>query len=315
MTVGSNVLIFTYGINGPPASVKYNGTDYYYVTNAQGDVVSILNSSGTAVVTYNYDAWGNLLSTTGTMASTLGAHNPLRYRGYVYDEETGLYYLQSRYYNPTICRFISADSVIAGVGGNAIGYNVFAYCFNNPVNMTDQAGSWPSWNDIKTGFAAIGNWVNNSIIAPIVGFGADIAEDYRNYNPENEDPNVAFSANYFSNYNGAFVILTDFDASFSFGIIGLSRMKDADSLKHEYGHWLQLENRGWLSYITGVCIPSATINLLARLNKLPYDYYSYPFEAEANNLGGSTAKDYRGYPALPTGGYTSYWDLILLFFK
>ena len=134
MTIGSNTLIFAYGVNGHPMGVKYNGTSYYYVTNAFGDVMAIINESGTEVVTYNYDAWGNILSTGGTMASTLGKYNPFRYRGYVYDQETGLYYLQSRYYNPTICRFISADSIgYLGADGTPVSHNLFAYCGNNPV--------------------------------------------------------------------------------------------------------------------------------------------------------------------------------------
>jgi YD repeat-containing protein len=87
MTVGSNTLYFAYDAFGTPMSVTYNGTAYYYVTNIQGDVIKIVNASGTTVVDYTYDTWGTLQSTTGSMASTLGAHNPLRYRGYVYDED------------------------------------------------------------------------------------------------------------------------------------------------------------------------------------------------------------------------------------
>ncbi len=139
MTVGNNTLIFTYGASGHPMSVNFNGVDYYYVTNALGDVLAIVNSVGTEVVTYAYDAWGNILSTGGTMTSTLGTHNPLRYRGYVYDQETGLYYLQSRYYNPLFCRFISADTYVS-TGQGILGYNMFAYCLNNPVNYTDASG-------------------------------------------------------------------------------------------------------------------------------------------------------------------------------
>ena len=89
MTQGSNTLNFTYDRVGA-VGVKYNGTQYYYLRNAQGDIMGIVNTSGTVVVEYTYDAWGRLLTTTGSMASTLGEINPLRYRGYVYD--TGLYY-------------------------------------------------------------------------------------------------------------------------------------------------------------------------------------------------------------------------------
>ena len=92
-------------------------------------------------VPYVYDEWGNVLSTSGTMASTLGQYNPLRYRSYVYDQETGLYYLQSRYYNPEWGRFINADGMIA-TGQGLIGNNMFAYCGNNPVIYVDPFGTW-----------------------------------------------------------------------------------------------------------------------------------------------------------------------------
>ena len=146
MTVGGNTLYFAYDASGIPMSVNYNDTDYYYVTNLQGDVTAILNASGTAVVQYTYDAWGNILTTGGTMASTLGVHNPLRYRGYVYDPETGFYYLQSRYYDPEIGRFINADDIAClGADGTPLSYNLFAYCVNNPVNRTDVNGNWSGW--------------------------------------------------------------------------------------------------------------------------------------------------------------------------
>ena len=107
-------------------------------------MVAILNSTGQIVVGYTYDAWGRLLTTTGTLKDTLGLHNPLRYRGYVYDRETGLYYVQSRYYNPTIGRWINADSQLST--GDLTGLNLFAYCGNNPVNRTDPTGeAWWHW--------------------------------------------------------------------------------------------------------------------------------------------------------------------------
>ena len=138
LTWGGNKLHFTYDSTGP-LSVNYNGTEYFYVKNAQGDVTGLVTTSGTRVVTYTYDAWGNPLTTTGSLATTLGAQNPLRYRGYVYDTETGLYYLQSRYYNPTWGRFISTDKLIDNRSIN--GRNVFAYCLNNPVNHIDSNGN------------------------------------------------------------------------------------------------------------------------------------------------------------------------------
>ena len=122
-----------------------NGTTeayYYYLFNAQGDIVGIIDVNGIQVVEYTYDAWGNILSVTGSLAGTIGQKNPLRYRGYYYDSETGFYYLLSRYYDPGIGRFINADGVIAGIGGNVLGYNMFAYCMNNPVNMIDSNGNF-----------------------------------------------------------------------------------------------------------------------------------------------------------------------------
>ena len=101
--------------------------------------MTIYKFRGIVIIGISCDAWGNILSTGGTMASTLGAHNPFRYRSYVYDQETGLYYLQSRYYNPEICRFISADALL-GANQNVISYNLFVYCGNNPVNYSDPSG-------------------------------------------------------------------------------------------------------------------------------------------------------------------------------
>ena len=163
MTVDGNKLYFVYDAAGTPIQLAYtpvNSTTasyYYFVTNLQGDVIAILNSSGTVVVEYTYDAWGKVLSITGSMASTLGVQNPLRYRGYVYDQETHLYYLQSRYYDPEIGRFINAD-VFTSTGQGLLGNNMFAYCGNNPVNCIDPTGQFWSeiWKFAKTAVAEIG---------------------------------------------------------------------------------------------------------------------------------------------------------------
>jgi RHS repeat-associated protein len=117
-----------------------NGVKYTYETNAQGDVTGLVDSSGNEVVTYSYDTWGKLLSIGGTLASTVGAANPFRYRGYYYDTETGLYYLQSRYYNPELGRFISKDDPSYHDGQDAIGSNLYAYANNNPVMNVDTNG-------------------------------------------------------------------------------------------------------------------------------------------------------------------------------
>ena len=138
MTWGSNRMRFSYDAIGA-MSVSYNGTDYFYLRNAQGDVTGLVDSTGAKVVTYAYDPWGKTWAASGTLAFTLGTFNPLRYRGYVYDTETGLYYLNSRYYNPVWGRFINADGFVStgqGISGN----NMFAYCGNDPVNRYDPDG-------------------------------------------------------------------------------------------------------------------------------------------------------------------------------
>ena len=125
-------LHFFYDAQNRPAIVAYNGTPYSYVKNLQGDIVAILDSSKNIVVSYAYDAWGRPISCSGTMASTLGKINPFRYRAYVYDEETGLYYLRSRYYASDRCRFINEDNIVNG--------NLYTYSLCSPIKLIDPSG-------------------------------------------------------------------------------------------------------------------------------------------------------------------------------
>ena len=140
---GNDVLEFFYDANGV-LGFYYNNTPYYYLKNLQGDIVGILDANGTQVVSYTYDAWGAPLSVTGTAADTIGQINPFRYRSYYYDNETGLYYLNSRYYDPETYRFLNVDSVIPATGNPINGYNLFAYCLNNPLVYEDAAGEFPN---------------------------------------------------------------------------------------------------------------------------------------------------------------------------
>ena len=138
------VLDFIYDESGKPFALKYstNGTSfqtYYYVLNLQGDVVKLIHYipgfEYESVATYEYDAWGNIVSSSGKLAEI----NPLRYRGYYYDNETGFYYLQSRYYDPANRRFINADS-LSSTGQGFLGTNMFAYCNNCPTIYHDPSG-------------------------------------------------------------------------------------------------------------------------------------------------------------------------------
>lgn len=143
--VDSRYTVFLYDQNGNPYGFFVKDTTandyYYYVFNAQGDVIGILDSNGTYVVEYTYNPWGEILSITGTLADTIGQQNPLRYRCYYYDNETGLYYVSGRYYDPEIGRFISANNVVSCVGEEILAHNMYAYCFNNPVNLAEIASS------------------------------------------------------------------------------------------------------------------------------------------------------------------------------
>ena len=139
MTQGSHDLHFFYDAQGKPGMVTYNDVDYFYVYNLQGDVVALIDANGTQVVEYGYDAWGYPISKTGSLAATIGTLNPFRYRGYVYDEETGLYYLRSRYYNPEWKRFINADDLVGKIG-TLLCHNQYSYCGNSPILYSDQNG-------------------------------------------------------------------------------------------------------------------------------------------------------------------------------
>ena len=169
-TVTTKVLDFAYDAQGTPYSLTYtNGMaspeTYYYITNLQGDVTYLIDSSGTKVASYSYDPYGQIQQTTGSMAQI----NPLRYRGYYYDSDTEFHYLQSRYYDAAICRFINADSY-SSTGQGIIGYNMFAYCGNNPVSRNDKDGEF--WNII-----------GGAIVGALVGVASQAISNLIDGNP------------------------------------------------------------------------------------------------------------------------------------
>ncbi|MDP4147166.1 MAG: DNRLRE domain-containing protein [Bacillota bacterium] len=158
---GTDKIYYTYDGAGKLVSMNLNGVEYYYIRNAQGDIIGLFDKTGTQVVSYTYDSWGKPYVTdaekndasdtvkdgiTGTLASTVGVKNPYRYRGYRYDTETQLYYLQSRYYNADWCRFINADGIV-GQTGKLLDHNLFAYCGNNPIMRKDPAGLYSYYDD------------------------------------------------------------------------------------------------------------------------------------------------------------------------
>ncbi|MBD5583540.1 MAG: hypothetical protein HDQ88_00425 [Clostridia bacterium] len=145
----SNGLQFIYDDKGAVGVIQ-NGNMYFYRKDIQGNIIAILDGNGEVVVKYVYDAWGNhaVLDAKGNDiedANHIGNINPFRYRGYYYDVETGLYYLQTRYYDPETGRFISQDNIEYADPETINGLNLYAYCRNNPVMMTDETGTMPNW--------------------------------------------------------------------------------------------------------------------------------------------------------------------------
>ena len=171
-TGGGKTIDFVYDENNQPLAMKYNNTLYYYVLNAQGDVVRIVDSSRNTVESYTYDPWGKIISSSGTLADI----NPLRYRGYYYDSETGFYYLQSRYYDPEIGRFINADSYASTDATGLLSTNMFAYCENDPVNKSDPTGEVAPILVAMAGGALVGiaeQFMTDVIYAMVTGQSLD----------------------------------------------------------------------------------------------------------------------------------------------
>ena len=144
--LSTKTLDFFYDDSGRPFALNYSvdGSDfetYYYILNLQGDVVQIIDANGVMQAEYVYSPWGEIISAEGDLAEI----NPLRYRGYYYDSETGFYYLRSRYYDPENHRFINADTYASTDSGDAISCNMFAYCGNNPVMRGDENGEIWAW--------------------------------------------------------------------------------------------------------------------------------------------------------------------------
>lgn len=132
---------YLYDGSGQLMAIRYKGADYYYIRDGLMTITGLVDANGAAIVNYRYDSWGMLTGISGSMAGTLGKDNPYRFKGYYYDEETGMYYLKSRYYQPEICRFISADTIeVLDCQGDLNDKNLYAYCDNNPVMRVDTGG-------------------------------------------------------------------------------------------------------------------------------------------------------------------------------
>ena len=166
---GEHVLDFLYGVDGEIVGFTDNGTAYYYRKNLQGDVIGIFDKNGAELVTYTYDAWGKVLSVVGN--ATIGNLNPIRYRGYYYDTDTGLYYLNSRYYDPEVCRFINADNPNALCEFKELHYsNIYCYCENNPLISKDLDGQISLFSLVKF-FKKRGSFVYQLFKVLVINYG------------------------------------------------------------------------------------------------------------------------------------------------
>ena len=163
-SMDTTTLDFFYDESGRPFAFNYTPegstpNTYYYILNLQGDVVQIIDEGGVLQAEYVYSPWDEVISAEGDLAEV----NPLRYRGYYYDSETGFYYLQSRYYDPENHRFINADCY-ASTGQGFIGTNAFSYCGNAPSSRTDGYGF--AWTDllefVDTAIQEVGNALNSA---------------------------------------------------------------------------------------------------------------------------------------------------------
>ena len=176
---GSTTLSFFYDQQGNRVGMADGSNHfYYYIYNVQGDVIALADAStGKLVVTYTYDAWGKLMELKDTTANSVGTQNPFRYRGYYYDTETSLYYLNSRYYDPDTGRFISADGQL---NGSVLGYNMFTYCGNNPVNKSDPDGKLGQWisvlsKGIQSGLKQLSRIIKQSVHNSVTRINSSVA--------------------------------------------------------------------------------------------------------------------------------------------
>ncbi len=161
-----NVLYYMRTDENDLIGFQYNNETYYYKKNYQGDILGIYNSNYELECTYEYDSYGSIVSIKDVLGTEIedenhiGNINPYRYRSYYYDKETKLYYLNSRYYNPLWGRFINADGII-GTSETYLGYNLYAYCENNPITNIDGEGNF----SFKNMLANIGNGLNKAVNA------------------------------------------------------------------------------------------------------------------------------------------------------
>ena len=194
---GNNMIYYIRDEEGSLIGFKYNNTIYYCIKNMQEDIIGLTDSNHNLLCSYEYDSWGKLISIKDnngsiiTDPSHIGYINPFRYRSYYYDNETKLYYLNSRYYNPEWGRFINCDNYL-GIDKNILSYNFYLYAINNPVNNSDSNGNFfgKVWSWVKKKANQVANAVAkavNKIVSTVVSFQKRRTETVINYSTSNDD--------------------------------------------------------------------------------------------------------------------------------
>ena len=315
-TTGSEVMTFIYGSEGI-IGFRLGTSRYLYRKNVFGDVEEIYSAEGMLVGKYSYTAFGECEIETDE--NGIATKNPIRYRGYYFDEETGFYYLKTRYYDPVVGRFITIDDVSYLAPDTINGLNLYAYCGNNPVMRVDENGNvW--WNPFSWDWGAIGRFIGGGLlllvgaaltvitarlavvpgmaIIPQFTFSMAIYGGYVaasafsdtiyadmsriHWNPFNSDTSLVGKSGKVSFYKGVPVFRHNFFGSSAsiFGMIFLHRTDgDEYTIRHEWGHIAQAILMGQKQFLIYIALPSVITNIISRYSKTVNDMY-YSFPWE-----------------------------------
>ena len=322
---GSEVIDFLYGAGGI-IGIRINTANYMYRKNVFGDVTELYSESGEVVGRYSYSAYGECVVEQDT--GGIATKNPIRYRGYYYDESLSMYYLKSRYYDPEIGRFMTIDSVTY-ISASINGTNLYAYCGCNPVMRTDPNGC--DWREdalrviggfflVSTGLGLLVGMLpaffmpgsgfimqagfslfmyGGFMIASV--FDDNIKKDMEaiGWNPFNSDENLVLSSQKVSFYKGMPTVWMNKNEGRSGSFLGiwLYGENDVNTIRHEWGHGIQQGIMGWGKFLLMIGLPSWQRWGGNHWQGLQ-NYYRRPWEAMADMFGGAGSRqNYRATTA------------------